>query len=142
MSWPTLPLATRQFRYDPPGSANRCSQAHYSAMCRKDERSCHCCAGFYLRLYRRVHRIDAEVDDLPQILSLEVVIILCARLRTLDDAPSVNDLFCGTGRHETAGAIFSRVTTSSWATTTYFCGCQSGTTLSPEIGPLVTSAAI
>jgi hypothetical protein len=52
--------------------------------------------GFDLRLYCRVYRIDAKVDHLPQILPLEIVIILRAGLRTLDDAPPISSLFCDT----------------------------------------------
>ena len=55
-----------------------------------------------LRLHRRIHRIDAKVDNLPQILPLEVVIILCTGCRTLDDALPVSHLFCGTWLHVTA----------------------------------------
>ena len=46
--------------------------------------------GFDLRLYLRVCRIDAKVDHLPQVLPLEVVIILCAGLCTLDDNPPIS----------------------------------------------------
>src|SRR4030065_534281 len=91
-----------------------------------------------LRLYRRVHRIDAKIDDLSQVLPLEIVIILCAGFGTLDDAPPTTYFLCGTGWH---------------VITTSICGCLSGhgrgwaffscgATITPEVGPPLTGAAI
>jgi hypothetical protein len=48
--------------------------------------------GLDLRLYRRVHGIDAKVDRLPQIVPLEVIIELRARLCSLDNTPPVGGL--------------------------------------------------
>src|SRR4030065_254172 len=87
-----------------------------------------------LCLYRRIHRINAKVDNLPQVLPLKVIIILCAGFGTLDDAPPITYFLCGTGWH---------------VTTTSICGCLSGHgrcwaflccggTLSPGARPLIT----
>jgi hypothetical protein len=48
-------------------------------------------------LYCGIPRIDAKIDDLPQILPLEAIIILRAGSIALDDAPPIYKLFSSTG---------------------------------------------